>query len=317
MSATVALRNVFLHVTKACNLRCRYCYFSADRPLSDELTTSELAGLWRDLVAVAPQKLVLTGGEPLLRPDLCELLEELRAADREHAVLRCLNTNGHLVTGALARRLVGLVDEVRVSIDALEARNDAQRGKGNFAAALAALETLHGLGFEPKALVTVTAAGLPDLESLVQLLLARNIRRINLNPFRPVGRGVGNETWSPDGAALRALAARLGGKGTHIETEEEAPRSCGVGRFLNIMPNGDVFPCHVLTAPEFRCGNVRHERLVEICRRGGLLGQLADLDFRTIDVPALRRPGVCLGEVYAMQRSDLANVIAAVRKRAS
>jgi radical SAM protein with 4Fe4S-binding SPASM domain len=40
------------------------------------------------------------------------------------------------------------------------------------------------------------------------------------------------------------------------------------------MPNGDVFPCHVLTEREFRGGNVREQSLVEICRRNGLLGQL-------------------------------------------
>jgi MoaA/NifB/PqqE/SkfB family radical SAM enzyme len=62
------------------------------------------------------------------------------------------------------------------------------------------------------------------------------------------------------------------------------------------MPNGDVFPCHVLTEREFRCGNVREQRLVEICRRNGLLGQLRRLDFHTLAqaderVAGLTRPG--------------------------
>jgi MoaA/NifB/PqqE/SkfB family radical SAM enzyme len=43
---TVALRNIFLHVARACNLRCAYCYFSASRPLPDEMTTEEFARLW-------------------------------------------------------------------------------------------------------------------------------------------------------------------------------------------------------------------------------------------------------------------------------
>ena len=43
--ATVALRSVFLHLTKACNLRCDYCYFSVSRPLPDELTRAELQPL--------------------------------------------------------------------------------------------------------------------------------------------------------------------------------------------------------------------------------------------------------------------------------
>lgn len=126
---TVSLRNVFLHVTKACNLRCEYCYFSASRPLPDEMTTEELTRLWPDMVALRPEKVVFTGGEPLLRPDILDLLRGLRDSDPQHHVLRCLNTNGHLVTKELARQLVGLADEVRVSLDALPARNDALRAR--------------------------------------------------------------------------------------------------------------------------------------------------------------------------------------------
>lgn len=161
---TVPLRNVFLHVTKACNLYCKYCYFSASRPLPDEMTTDEFMHLWPQLVAIRPRKVIFTGGEPLLRSDILDLLQGLKEADPQHHVLSCLNTNGHLVTSELAKQLVGLADEVRVSLDAMRERNDALRGEGNFDAAVRALETYYAVGSEPKVLVTVTAHGLPDLE---------------------------------------------------------------------------------------------------------------------------------------------------------
>jgi cyclic pyranopterin phosphate synthase len=82
------------------------------------MTTEEFARLWPEMVAVRPCKVVFTGGEPLLRPDILDLLRGLRNADPEHNVLRCPNTNGHLVTPELARQLVGLADDVRVSLDA-------------------------------------------------------------------------------------------------------------------------------------------------------------------------------------------------------
>jgi sulfatase maturation enzyme AslB (radical SAM superfamily) len=90
--------------------------------------------------------------------------------------------------------------------------------------------------------------------------------------------------------------------------EPEAQSNCGVGSFLNIMPNGDVFPCHALTEREFRCGNVREQSLVEICRRNGLLGQLRALDFKVMAeqderVMELTRPGACLGNVYTKTKS--------------
>src|SRR5438105_14168236 len=102
LTETVPLRNVFLHVTKACNLRCSYCYFSARKPLPDEMTTDEFLRMWPEMVTVRPQKVIFAGGEPLLRADILDLLRGLRDADPEHHVLRCLNTNGHLVTPALA-----------------------------------------------------------------------------------------------------------------------------------------------------------------------------------------------------------------------
>lgn len=309
LSETVPLRNVFLHVTKACNLYCHYCYFSARKPLPDELTTDDFTRLWPSLVAVRPQKVVLTGGEPLLRPDILDLLRGLKAADPEHHSLRCLNTNGHLVTAELARALVGLADEVRVSLDGLRERNDAQRGAGNFEAALRALDTYYAVGFEPKVLITVTAQSLPDLEELLVYLVSRRFTRINLNGFRTIGRGQGHSDWKADPQAVQASVARAWRRcypDQPLPANPPEPGSCancGVGQFLNIMPNGDVFPCHVLTEPEFRIGNIRDQDLVAICSKQGLLGQLADLNFKELaaadpTLVALNQPSVCLGPIY-------------------
>ena len=81
-----------------------------------------------------------------------------------------------------------------------------------------------------------------------------------------------------------------------------------MGQFLNVLPNGDVFPCHVLIDREFRCGNVREESLIGICRRNGLLGALAALDFREVarqdaSVAELTHPHTCMGVVYAQTGS--------------
>lgn len=307
---TVSLRNVFLHVTKACNLHCTYCYFSASKALPDEMTTAQFAHLWPELVALRPQKVILTGGEPLLRPDILELLRGLRDADPHHHVLRCLNTNGHLVTPELARQLVGLADEVRVSLDGLRERNDTLRGAGNFEAAVRALETYYAVGFEPKVLVTITAHTLPDLEELLVFLIQKKITRINLNAFRPIGRGKGHTDWRANTKEAQAAVRRAW---IHCypdrpvlpdPPEPESCSNCGVGSFLNIMPNGDVFPCHVLTQREFRCGNVREQSLLDICRRSSLLGHLQALEFgelakREARLLPLSQPNVCMGSVYA------------------
>jgi MoaA/NifB/PqqE/SkfB family radical SAM enzyme len=313
--ATVPLQNVFLHVTKACNLSCHYCYFSARKRLPDEMAIDEFWALYPQLVALRPKKVVFTGGEPLLRPDMLDLLRGLKAADPEHRVLRCLNTNGHRVTPHLAEQLVGLADEVRVSLDALRERNDALRGRGNFDAAVKALETYYAVGFEPKVLVTLHADGVADLEELLCFLFEKKITRVNLNGFRPIGRGSGHWEWRADPKAVQAAVNRAWQRcypdrplpPNPIPIEEQT--HCGVGKFLNILPNGDVFPCHVLTDREFRCGNVREQSLQAICRQSGLLGQLANLDFRELaqqdpQFAGLTRPGTCMGNVYAQTKSS-------------
>jgi len=89
--------------------------------------------------------------------------------------------------------------------------------------------------------------------------------------------------------------------------EPESCSNCGVGSFLNIMPNGDVFPCHVLTNREFCCGNVREQSLLEICHRNGLLGELQTLDFHELvrqdERLASLTQSSCMGEVYAKTKS--------------
>ncbi len=311
------IRQVFFHVTKACNLHCSYCYFSARNPLPDELATHEFATLWPQLVSLAPSKVIFTGGEPLLRGDILQLLRGLQDADPTHRVQRCLNTNGHLVTLQLARTLVGLADEVRVSLDALSHRNDALRGAGNFKAALQAIDTLYSVGFEPKVLVTLTSVSAPDLEELICLLLERGITRININEFRPIGRGAAYHEWRADlydaHKAVQAARLRSGvdlrGQIPSLDTSDTSRRTCGVGQFLNIMPNGDVFPCHVLTQQEFRCGNIRERSLLDICQERELLGELQRLDFRQVaaendELKSLTRSEVCMGSVYSAESAS-------------
>ncbi len=315
----VDFENIFLHVTKACNLRCVYCYFSARRPLPYELSRDEYLGFWPDVIHVRPRKLVFTGGEPLLRKDMVQLLSDFCAANNERRVLSCLNTNGHLVNRSVASELVGLVDEVRVSVDALSERNDNLRGRGNFRASLNALDRLKEVGFEPKALITITSESVRDLGDLLVLLMERGISRFNLNLFRPIGRGASRAGLRADDIkvqrALRSAQKKFAGSAIRqrpiiddtVHTVSSA-LNCGVGRFINILPNGEVYPCHVLTDKEFCCGNIRGQGLLEICSADGPLKRLSRLDFNDIArqerrLSGLAGPVKCMGDIYATTKS--------------
>ncbi len=91
VAGIISRRDVFLHVTKACNLLCSYCYFAAHNPMPGEMSADEYRALWPALVALRPQKIIFTGGEPLLRPDILQLLRDLRAAlTQPHTCMCCV-----------------------------------------------------------------------------------------------------------------------------------------------------------------------------------------------------------------------------------
>lgn len=303
------MKNVFLHITRECNLRCTYCYSSSGIPMRNELSSQELARLWGEIAALQPEKVIFTGGEPLSRPDLVDLLGGLRQVDPERRIRSCLNTNGILVTQAVADRLHGLVDEVRISLDGMRERNDRLRGHGSFDAAIRALGILQKASLEPSVTITLTSEGAPDLRQLLSFLVSRGVTHIRVNLLAQAGRAEEHRELELEidagrnllGGALGAIGATPGGM---CSTREPDTRPhCGVGHFLNILPNGDVFPCHVLMMPEFRCGNLREAPLREIADRH-LLERLRTLDFEALAAADLRlaalvRPFNCLGRVYA------------------
>ena len=119
------LRDLRISVTDRCNFRCRYCMpvevFGpgyAFMPREDLLTFEEIVGLVRELVPLGIGKIRLTGGEPLLRRGLDDLVAMLAAVDGVKDI--ALTTNGVLLAHhAEALALAGL-NRVTVSLDALD-----------------------------------------------------------------------------------------------------------------------------------------------------------------------------------------------------
>ena len=103
------------NVTRRCNLHCAHCYTdSFDRDYEGELTTEEAKAVIDDLAAFGAPVILFSGGEPLLRPDLPELVE--RAQSR--GIRSVISTNGTLLIHAVAQELKDLgVSYVGVSID--------------------------------------------------------------------------------------------------------------------------------------------------------------------------------------------------------
>ncbi len=131
---------VHLEVVGACNLTCSHC-FAGELPRHfNPLTVAELDRLFGEMAQLGSFRLGLTGGEPLLRKDLWEILD----AATSQGLHPCLTTNGLLITDEIARQL-GRRELVwlNVSLEGPDAAtNDAVRGHGTFEAVLENLKRL-------------------------------------------------------------------------------------------------------------------------------------------------------------------------------
>ena len=94
---------IALEITSRCNLRCVHCRSSSEEAVREpDLDTAETMAMIDDIASYAKPTLVLTGGEPLLREDLFELIEHGNAS----GLTMCLATNGTLLDDALCERLM-------------------------------------------------------------------------------------------------------------------------------------------------------------------------------------------------------------------
>jgi GTP 3',8-cyclase len=196
------LRDLRISVTDRCNFRCPYCMprevFGPSYPFLRDpqlMATDEIVRIARAFVALGVEKVRLTGGEPLLRSDLADIVRRLKAeaAVREVAI----TTNGWLLEKyAPALRAAGL-DRVNVSVDALDPTIAARMNGLGFAPdrVLRAIEASTGLGLSVK-INMVVQRGVNDSEVLPLAAYFRE-RRLPLRfiEFMDVGN---TNHWSPD-----------------------------------------------------------------------------------------------------------------------
>ena len=175
-------------VTRSCNLACGHCRASALRgPYAGELGTGRCLRLLDEIADVGKPVIILTGGEPLLRPDIYEI-----AAYGDQKGLRMvLATNGTLVTDEVAAKLIRSgIRRVSISIDGPEAEShDAFRGvPGAFAGAMAGIAAMKRAGLEFQINTTITKANLGQVREIHNLALRLGAAAHHIFLLVPTGR---------------------------------------------------------------------------------------------------------------------------------
>lgn len=296
-------RLIAWETTRACNLVCKHCRAEAQSgPSPEQLSTEEARALIDSFPQVGKPIVIFTGGEPMLRPDIYELVERVKS----HGLTSAFSPNGTLITAESAARLKEAgVDRCSISIDGADAAShDAFRGvKGAFDASLAGIEHLRKAGVPFQINTTVTRANLKSFKKIFEL--CKNIGAAAWHIFLlvPTGRAEGlldevisaeeyeevlhwfhgfrktvdmqlKATCAPHYyRIMRQEAAREGVPVSHANFGMDAmTRGClgGIG-FCFISHSGQVQPCGYLPLD---CGNVRQRPFPEIWRESAIFHKL-------------------------------------------
>jgi AdoMet-dependent heme synthase len=286
------------NLTRRCNLACAHCYIAAGpwHDAAGELRTDEIRRITDEILQINPAPLfILSGGEPLLRPDL----EDIAAYASRGGATVVVGTNG---TKLSDERIVSLRDAgvsgVAISIDSLNARyhDRFRHGDGALDDTLAAADRLaaHRLDFIVQ--TTVTRGNRAQLRHLAAWAASKHAVAFNVYFLVETGRGGGMRGLEPaeNEAVLAELvelereyrgrmmvrskcqpqimrhAVAAGGDSPLLNYATRCP--CGV-QYCRITPDGKLTPCPYL--PE-EAGDLRTQSFADVWYGSPLLRALRE-----------------------------------------
>jgi len=179
---------VIWNLIRRCNLTCRHCYAtSADIDFKGELTTQEVRRVMADLRRFGVPVLILSGGEPLMRPDIFDLAQHAKALGFYVA----LSTNGTLIDESNLPRIRDAgFDYLGISIDGLEESHDRfRRRPGAFRESLRGIRLCRDAGIRVGLRFTLTRDNALDLPGLLQLMEREAVGKFYLSHLNYAGRG--------------------------------------------------------------------------------------------------------------------------------
>jgi heme d1 biosynthesis radical SAM protein NirJ len=179
---------VIWNLVRRCNLNCLHCYsLSSDVDFPGELTTGEVFTVMEDLRAFGVPALILSGGEPLLRPDIFEI----SARAKQQGFYVGLSSNGTLIDEAMSRRIAAVgYDYVGISLDGIGAVHDRfRRQEGAFDAALAGMRLCRAEGIKVGLRFTMTERNVESLAEMLDLVDEEEIDKFYLSHLVYAGRG--------------------------------------------------------------------------------------------------------------------------------
>lgn len=260
-------------VTAACNLSCDYCRASASSlPDAEELSTEEALSFLDSIASLQPM-LILSGGEPLLRPDIFLIARHGVALGMRVS----LASNGTRITPQVADDIKASgISRVSISLDgATPKKHDQSRGKGSFQAAMRGIESLRDkVDFQIN--YTLTRKNESDVALIFDLAQRVGARALHFFFLVATGRGREEDLISPERQEQLLLEIDRERARRPIEVQVTcAPQYARIARpgkgrasgclagksFVFVSRKGDVYPCGYFP---MRVGNIREKNFIEI-----------------------------------------------------
>jgi heme b synthase len=303
------LRLVFWETTAGCNLECIHCRrLEVSHELAkDDMTTEESKAFIDSLTEFASPILVLSGGEPLFRPDIFEIARY--ATDKGLTV--AMATNGTLVNAEVARKLKESgIRRVSISLDGATAKihDEFRKIPGSFEDAIQGLHLCQEAGIETQINSTVARHNVHELKDLYKMAIELGAKALHIFMLVPVGCGVEIAddqmlpsdqyeevlNWFYDISKekkletkatcaphyFRIMRQRAKEEGIRITPQTHGmaamTKGCLAGTAVCFVSHkGEVFPCGYLPVD---CGNVKTQPFGEIWEQSVVFSDLRDPD---------------------------------------
>lgn len=184
---------VVWNITRRCNLKCIHCYSDSDSSFyANELDDNQCRAVIDDLAGFGVPALLLSGGEPLIRPNLFELATYAR----DRGLRLTLSTNGTLINPETAARIKEIgFSYVGISLDGIGKAHDFFRGKdGTFEKALGAFRNCRAVDQKVGLRLTLTRHTFNELENILRFIEDENVPRVCFYHLVYSGRGSELET---------------------------------------------------------------------------------------------------------------------------
>ncbi len=305
--STPQLRMVAWELTRSCNLACSHCRASAELgPFPGELSTQECLRVMDEIALVSKPVIILTGGEPLLRPDVFDLAKY----GTEKGFRMVMATNGTLFTEETVQRIKSSgIQRISISIDGPdpETHDAFRKVKGSFEGSLRGIEMAKKGGLEFQINTTITQFNLRLIPDILRLAVDLGAAALHIFLLVPTGRGrelrdqeISAEDyektlhwfydqWNKVPLQLKATCAphyyRILRQQAKKEGKKITPKEYGLDAmtrgclggisFCFISHMGQIQPCGYL---ELNCGNVRETSFQTIWASSEVFRNLRNTD---------------------------------------